>query len=684
MSQQVSIAEINELLRDTNPFEKGLVVKDQNIWGTSFPDIPELNKHVSDAIYASIKNLQEAPSSLEKVSSMVIRAQRGAGKTHLVSRVRKYIQSEDNSNSVLVYAGADKYSELELIASSFRESVADSLDREGSQGLTQWQEIAAQIVTTALKTNNSNAKVPSPKALAQKFDQACVQYHKKGKDLVTELAKVVRRIHANSDLYTIRAIIWTLSEERGALAVKWLAGEELNAEDALDLRLSANDGQDTDMREAKALNFIAKVLSLIGEYRTVLICFDELDTVKENSLGYTVFQVVIDLVKRLFDSVAQSDSAQGILIATFLLPKEWQFLIQDGPDSSTSPKSRISTQSERLDLRPLNSEIMVQLVSLWMQDFYKRRKIAFEDYLYPFTVDELSAYGKQGYTVREALQWCAKQLPLKLKDVKPPSTSLTDKERFELAYEKALARELDEEYIDDNIFISSVLRFSFERIIALLEKGKLKSELIENVRLESVEDILPRSKNNGYINFKICGQEDNRPVVIGIEVLQQRHGLSVGAGFRRLLDYETFEMTRGCLVRSLERKIKRNWDSHEYYQQLIEKGGEWVHLKEQELKPLIALKHVYDNHEKYNISINKLDLFAFTRDTLVNNPMIKEVLSRPEGKVVEEALEGKTAERLHSEQEIQSIAENLHETIESLEPEEDTDKEANFAELEVA
>ena len=681
MSKKASIAEINELLQDINPFEKGLVVKDQNIWGTSFPDILELNKHVSDAIYASIEKLQEAPSSLEKVSSMVIRAQRGAGKTHVISRVRKQIQIE--GNAVLIYAGADKYSELELIACSFRESVADSLDRKGSQELTQWQEVAAQIVTTALKANKKNAKVPSPEILAKKFDQACAQYYKKGKDLVTELAKVVRRLHPNSDLYIIRAIIWTLSEERGALAVKWLAGEELNAEDALDLRLSANDDQEDNTREAKALNFISKVISLIGEYKTVIICFDELDAVRENSLGFPLVQVVLDLIKRLFDSIVQSDQSQGILIATFLLPRDWHFLSQDGPDTSKMVLSRISTQSERLDLNPLNSETIVQLVSSWMQAFYERKKIDFENLIYPFTADELSAYGKQGYTAREALDWCAKQLPLKLKEKVKPLKSATPKEKFEAAYKKAVTREIEEEDLDNNELIASVLRFSFEKIISLSKQGRLRSELIENVKLEAVDDVAPRAKNNGYINFKVCGLEDNEPVVIGVEVLQQTHGLSVGAGFRRLLKYDTFEMTRGCLVRSLERKIKRNWDSHEYYQQLIQKGGEWVHLKEEELKPLIALKHVYDNHEKYDISVKMLDRFAFSRDTLVDNPLVKEILSRPEGRVVEEALEGKEVQHLHSEQEIEAIAEHLNETIENMD-EEDTDNEADFAELEVA
>ena len=150
------------------------------------------------------------------------------------------------------------------------------------------------------------------------------------------------------------------------------------------------------------------------------------------------------------------------------------------------------------------------------------------------------------------------------------------------------------------------------------------------------------------------------------------------------MNYETFDMTRGCLVRSLERKIKRNWDSHEYYQQLIQKGGEWVHLKEEELKPLIALKYVYDNHEKYDISIKMLDRFAFSRDTLIENLLIKEILSRPAGRVVEEALEGDEVHRLHSEQEIEAIAEHLNETLENMDKAEDTDKEADFAELEVA
>ncbi|NEQ49928.1 MAG: hypothetical protein F6K11_07325 [Leptolyngbya sp. SIO3F4] len=688
MTQQASVAEINELLRDTNPFEKGLVVREQNIWGTSFPDIPELNQHVSDAIYEAIKKLQTAPSSIEKVSSMLIRAARGAGKTHVISRVRKHIQVD--GKAVLIYASGDKFSGLELLDSSFRESVADSLDQESTEGLTQWQEIAAELVTAALKNNNKKAKVPSAKVLAGKFDQANKKAHQQGRDLIADLAKNIRILHPKADPYTIRAIIWTLSEERGALAVKWLAGEQLNTEDALDLRLPTNDTPETGKTEAKAIGFVSDVISLIGEYKSVLICFDELDNTKEDDLGFPSIKGYIDLIKRVYDSIVQSDTAQGILITTFLLPTGWQFLKQDGLDVDIAG-SRIVTQNELPVLHNLNARTMVQLVSLWMKDFYKRRNITFSDFLYPFKKDELTEQGKRGQSVRQALKWCSEQLPKKLDSLEDEKTlesrsnkKLSDKERFDAAYNKILAHDLDQEDLGENSFTASILRFSFEKIIGLLEKGKLKNELIENVRVEKVEDVLPRSKNNGYLSFKVIGKENDQLVVIGVEVLQQTKGLTVGAGFRRLLNYEAFGLTRGCLVRSMERKIKRTWDSHEYYQQLIQKGGEWVHLKEDDLKPLLALKHVYDNHEKYDISIAKLDNFALTRNTLVKNPLIKEILSRPEGKVVEAALEGEAAQRLHSEQELKAIAETLDQTLEVLNQEEETDSEVDLSVLEVA
>ena len=91
--------------------------------------------------------------------------------------------------------------------------------------------------------------------------------------------------------------------------------------------------------------------------------------------------------------------------------------------------------------------------------------------------------------------------------------------------------------------------------------------------------------------------------------------------------------------------------------------GEWVDLREEELKPLLALKYIYDNHEKFEISIKRLDSFAFIQKLLVNNLLIKEILSKPEGQVYEESLEGQELAHLHSEEECQDIVAHLGEVI---------------------
>ena len=38
-------------LSANNPFERPPIVKEQNIWGESFPDIPSLNAAASDTVF---------------------------------------------------------------------------------------------------------------------------------------------------------------------------------------------------------------------------------------------------------------------------------------------------------------------------------------------------------------------------------------------------------------------------------------------------------------------------------------------------------------------------------------------------------------------------------------------------------------------------------------------------------
>lgn len=660
-------------LQANNPFEKPPVVKEQNIWGESFPDVASLNAHASDAVFKALDKVRSSDSSLDKATSIVFAADRGVGKSHVIKRIRKRLQSE--GQTLFIYASADKYGDLNFVNCSFQQSVAASLEQQGSEEVSQWQEIAALIVVDALKSSNSEAKIPSTTDLAARFDKAYQKSRMKGRDLVADLTKAIRKVRPSVDPYIIRAIIWTLSEERGPLAVKWLAGEQLDAQDAIDLRLPSNQ-QGEQEREAHALLVVSKILSIIGEYRTVCICFDELDTISSHDLGYPTALVIADLVRKLFTSLKQSEAGKGIVILTVLLPDIWSFFLDQ--DAEVSAKDKIASAGA-IDLRNVNADSMTELVSLWLSPFYAARNLVPLTPIYPFDQEELTQYSKNGLYVREAIKWCANYVNKKVESFTPTDKEKTPTEKLNFAYDNAL-EQFSDDYLDDNDAIAATLSFCFQKII---DSKYISDAPIENVVLKSIEEVTPRSRNSGYINFKLVGIEDGEAVTIGIEVLQQTNGLSVGAGFRRLLDRETFGLSRGCLVRSRERKLKRNWDSYEYYQQLLDQGGEWVDLTEDNIKPLLALQYVYEHHEKFGLSVRRLDSFAFVQKLLTQNALIGEILSKPEGNLVEEALEGEELQPLHSEEERQEIAANISESLE-IPCSEESDEQPDLADLEAA
>jgi hypothetical protein len=126
----------------------------------------------------------------------------------------------------------------------------------------------------------------------------------------------------------------------------------------------------------------------------------------------------------------------------------------------------------------------------------------------------------------------------------------------------------------------------------------------------------------------------------------------------RLIEYETYNLTRGCLVRSKARKIKRHWDSNQYYQKLIAQGGEWVDLKVEEIKPLLAIKYIYDKKEKYSLSEEQIDAFMVERKLISSNLLIREILSDPSIQMIEDALEDDNLRELAS-QDVEPAAKDL-------------------------
>ena len=88
------IEDLIAAIQSHNPFDKPAIVKSQDVWGKGFPDVETLNSHASDAIFEAIKRVRTSQSTQDKVTSLAITAEKGVGKSHIISRIRHRLERE--------------------------------------------------------------------------------------------------------------------------------------------------------------------------------------------------------------------------------------------------------------------------------------------------------------------------------------------------------------------------------------------------------------------------------------------------------------------------------------------------------------------------------------------------------------------------------------------------------------
>ncbi len=627
------IEAVNTAIQSHNLFISAGIVKEPDVWGQGFRDVPTLNAHASDAVFQAIELVRTSQSSQEKVTSIAITAAQGVGKTHILSRIRHRLKA--NGSALFVYAGVNNYTDLNLVKYQFQQTLADSLSNTGSQGVMQWQEVAAAMANEGFKAINADAPSLSPQVLVERFDRVCTSWSARNRNLMDRLTREVLKTKLNADPYVVRAILWTLSETQASFAIKWLSGDELANSNAEVLGLP-NPSKTNQDREAEALKTVQQILNLVSYYNPIVICFDEIDV--ENNCrddGLTTPQVIADLVKRLHDTLEHSELGRGVVILTVMLPDTWTNKVISMPGGTPDRVSKYS-QGKPIDLKSLDSNSIVELVTLWLKEFYDAKNLTPPNPLYPFEESELRKYGKNGLTVREALKWCAENFKVD-EEILPKDPC----ERFELA----LKRESEADrgnYLEDNSLIADALRFCFQSLKGQTLDGETSTgKKLEQVTIEDVTDVEPRSRNQGWINFKVIGKEKDKVFKIGVAVLQYSHGRAVGAGMWRLIEYNTFDRTRGCLVRSKtqEKQIPNTWDSYGYLKKLVEElGGEHVDLKREEIKPLIDIYSVYQKRDRYQL--NDEQVLKFSYQITRENPLLLEILSFPTGQIDKETIEG--------------------------------------------
>jgi hypothetical protein len=585
----VTTSTIDDLIRNQNPFAGHIVVRPQQIWGKSFPDVPSINAHASNAVFDAVDKVRKGQ---RETVGITITAEKGLGKSHIISRIRHRLQTEDSS--LFIYMS--KYDNLNQIKSLFLQSVASSLRAFGSQKVMQWQEIAAALINEAKQWEYTPQQYINmyPGWLRQHSTKAIVH-------LTESVLKVKTEI---TNPYIVKAILWTLSPDHINYASYWLSGLELAQSQTEEMGLP---NPQSENREAEALSTVRQILDITSYYRVPVICFDELDIADAADNGFLAAQVIASLVKDLYNSLKQ-----GVLLLA-MYPRTWEDQIKALPEAEAVIDRLVSDQADRqpIKLSFLNSDDIVALVSQWLQDFYKEYQQTPPHPLYPFNETKLRELGKERPTVRSVLKWCAENFTL-TKNIHPVEPHF-----------KAAVVNVDTAInllIEDEVAIAAALRVAF----ASLARDTIE---IEEVKVERVEEILTNKVDQGYLNFRIVG--NNGQVKIGVVIIQQSGGKFIGAALKRLIEYEKFNLTRGCLVRS--KKINPGASVPQECLRILlrERGGEWVHLQSEDIKPLLAMSSIYYNCRSYELTEEQIFDFIKQKQLVINNPLIREILSDP-------------------------------------------------------
>jgi hypothetical protein len=609
------IEAVNAAIQSHNPFINAGIVKEQDIWKKKSPDVSTLNSHASDAVFRAIELVRTSQSSQDKVTSIAITAQQGVGKTHLLSRIRHHLEKE--GGALFVYAGGNNYTDLNLVKYQFQQTLADSLSKTGSQEVMQWQEVAAAMVNE-VKTDNSS----TPAELVKKFDRVYANRLAKNKNLMNALQKEVLKAKTNADPYILRAILWTLSETQAPFAIKWLSGEELAQVNADQLGLP-NPSKTNQDREAEALKNIQQILNLVSYYNPVIICFDEIDVINHSTDdGVPTAMVIANLVKILHDTLENSELSQGVVILTVMLPETWIHKVNSMPGGTPDRISKY-TQRKPVELQHVSGDSMVELITIWLKEFYSAKSLIPPDPLYPFEESKLTEYGKVSKpSVREALRWCAYNF--KIYEEPLPSDPF---DRFELALKRESEADIGD-YLENSELIADAIYFGFET---------LKGQTLEGIMIEEVtNDIQPKTYYIKYINFKVIGNENGKKVKIGVAVIQSSQ-VTLTAGLKWLIDYEKYDITRGCLVRS-KSKIKQMNNNSSAYKLLdelvLKRGGEHVDLIEEQIRTLVVILAIYQ--KRLNYQLTEKDIFDILSKNKItfDNLLLREILSNPSGNIL--------------------------------------------------
>ena len=624
-----------------NPFLKPPIVNSKDIWSDQICDFEEIHADASQKIF-------DALQQVKGTFSIAIVGNVGSGKTQLFSRVRHKLSR--NEEAFCVYVNADQIASLDFISVAFQQFLVDSLFRTGKSGVTYLQEIATNLVNQALAGINSTKRFSAHELLDQ-FNQLATN-----KSLVDKITGQVQQLkpYLSDSSEVIRALLWTLSASSKPIldesdfladsptsskstnyylapsATDWLKGIEINEDDARIMKLSNKSFKDEE-RESEALRRAMQILRIASEYKSVVICFDELDAIKHNKHAIGTAEVISDLIKTLHNGLDKVECRNSILVLSLWVNDTFRksdFLTTFGLIERVCSLADLNKEPISLDKNLLTEETGLKLVDFWLDKLNTENT---ENSYQPLGGEEkIRHFCKNRPNPRQLWRWCAENWMEKPEpvggDEKVPPPPPVD---LDLIYQSLIDDEYPQLIEDDDLVVKSLI-FGFNKAI---------TQTVEKVLIKKIT-IQPK---NAKFQFKIEGIEDGKSVSIGVGVCQSASGATVGAMLLRLLDYKKYKLTRGCLVRSENKRISPRTQAFENLTKLTSApfNGEFVPLKYGEIVEVYAL-FLLSQHPEVAI-LNPDEVDKFITEKAIKNGLIKEILSDPSGEIPAAAISQPTS-----------------------------------------
>ena len=579
-----------------NPFRLKSVISANEVWGDVITDLPGLNQHIDERIFDAITEVRKKYSS--KIG-IAIKGDRGTGKSHVIYRVWRKITQEGDS----VFAYISPCTNPKRINSHVRFYLSDSFTYQDSQGITQWQKLAAAAINTLKGTEFEDKyrsyieKCHSPNELRKYIVASQNKTTLLG--FFDELVEAILENQTGIDVNFLKALLFLLLKNAiiAQIALAWIKGEDNSEIKKIGLpEFLFAEKEDKSIWMMEQICKLAEIASL-----PVVICFDQLDSAgTDNDSGDSPAQSIAKCIDRIYFQCS------NVILVCCVISDTWREIEQMG----SGIPDRVGQRAVRA--KPPTTEQTIELVKLRLNWFYKNNSLNAEDYphLYPFEESKIKHIASESASARSLMTWCADEFENVIDDEKKKKTFL---EKYDELIKQIQIPMKDDDQLAAIIFCAMTM---------ILNGGTA------NVVIQEVKKIADATHD---LHFIISGYDclHKSQVKIGVRICETTNGKTFNAVMTRLVNYDKYGLTRGCLIRSTD--VPRSWKIGYALKEKLEKeqGGEVVVLKKNDMKPLVAIQKIYEQSEDYGFTKEEIKQFVKDLGLAADNLLICEILSAP-------------------------------------------------------